>query len=162
MTDGIENYFTIIPRLNEARDESDILGKKYYKVTEGFTFIMQFPKYTHSVTVHKGFLTNGSSLPFIVRSLIDRWIGLDHPSVILHDWLSEYLLIEANYKVIQINNYDAFDIFIRALKTTKLSKAQISIIYALCGFRNLLKFPFSTRSNPFKRYIEDQNFSRCD
>ena len=117
----IENYFTLVPRLEKARDESGLLGIEYKRVMDGFSFILHSPHQVQSVTVHRGFLTNGSSLPFIARRLIDKWIGLDHPSVILNDWLSEYLLIEVNYKGILINNYDALDIFIKALELTSAS-----------------------------------------
>lgn len=158
---GINNYFTIVPRLDKARDESDLLGIEYDRVTCGFSFVIQTPEHVQSVTIHKGFLTNGSSLPFIARKLLEKWIGLKHPAIVLHDWLSEYLLIEINYKGILINNYDALDIFITALKTSNLTPAQITIIRSICGFRNLIKRPYSTRLHPYKRYVEDRCYGGC-
>ena len=158
----IENYFTLVPRLEKARDESDLLGIEYKRVMDGFSFILHSPHQVQSVTVHRGFLTNGSSLPFIVQRLIDKWIGLDHPSVILNDWLSEYLLIEVNYKGILINNYDALDIFIKALELTKLTSFQIKVIHILCGIKNITKRPYSTRLHPYKRYVEDRSYGTCD
>lgn len=156
-------YYTLVPKILKAPDESDLLGKAYYRVTAGFTFVMiEDSKNTQSVTVHRGFLTGGYSLPSLARKLLDKWLGLSHPAVTLHDWLSEYLLIESNYVCLQINKRDALAIFLKALEHAGLSERRLKVIKNIMSVWLVFKNPWATTLSPYKRYIEDRSYCNCN
>ncbi len=162
MDSNENNYYTTLPKLTDARDESELLGQPYNRVCCGFSFVMQSSKETCSVTIHRGFLTNGSSLPNIARKLLKKWIGIDHPSIVMYDWLTEYLLIEVDSKCCPITRYDAMHIFLLALRQTKLSKTQLFYIYLLCDLHNLFMSNDKATLNPYKRYLEDKSYCLCN
>lgn len=162
MYNRTDRFYSLIPRLEKAGDESDLLGAEYQRVCTGFSFVLKLIDQRCCVSVHRGFLTNGNSLPFLARKLLEKWLGLDHPAVVLHDWLSEYLLIESNYVGKQITLSEATEIFILALEMTKLTSGQITWIQLICDYRNLWKSPYSTRLNPYKRYVEDKSYGICN
>ena len=158
-----DQYYTLVPKLSEAWDESAQLGADYKRVMTGFSFIMVGEGgVVKSASVHRGFLTNGYSLPVIPRLLIKKWLGDDCMAVVLHDWLSEYLLIESNYRCEQISIYEALSMFIRALEMTTLTEVQIRTIQALCTTSMLWRSPYKPRLKPFKRYIEDKSYCTCN
>lgn len=155
-------YYTLIPTLEKARDESDLLGTNYYRVTTGFSFLLCDEEGVRSVSVHRGFLSNGYTLPFVVRKLLTKWLGLNHPSIVLHDWLCEYLLIETNYRGKPIKLYEAQEIFLKALELTHLTPRQIAVIGLLCELGSLFKSPSKAMLMPYKRYIEDKSYGMCN
>jgi len=162
MSEITERFFTILPRLIVAGDESDLLKTTYRKTKHGFSYVFIRRGKTHTVTVHSGFLTNGQSLPPLARKLLTNWIGQNNHCIALHDWLCEYLLIEKNYKAKPITIHEALDIFIDSLNTTSLTCRQKWIIKMLCKTSNLLKRSNHVRFNPYKRYLEDQRFGICN
>ncbi len=161
MRNTVERYYSHIPSLEAARDESAILGREYYKTTTGFSFVMRDGDITRSVTVHRGYLTNGYSLPHLARKLLQEWLGFGHPAIVLHDWLSEYLLIENNYTGQPITIYEALNIFIKALEISRLTPAQVRAIYIICTMANMIKNPYQAQHFPYKRYVEDKRYGHC-
>ena len=155
-------YYTLIPKLERAGDESDLLGKSYRRVATGFSLVLNDTEGVKSVSIHRGFLTNGHSIPFPARKLLVKWLGLDHPCFVLHDWLCEYLLIESNYRGIPINLYEAQRIFYRALEISSLTPNQIRLIKFLCEWGTLWRNPFKATLNPYKRYVEDKSYGICN
>lgn len=158
INDSCECYYTHTPAMEKARDALDLLGEEYRRVTTGFSFIMCRGDNVRSVSIHRGFLTNGSSLPLPARALLEKWLGKDHPAIVLHDWLSEYLLIEYRYYGVTVTIQEALDIFTKALEITSLTPRQIRIIRAICKISFIGRKPNHARLNPFKRYVEDKSY----
>lgn len=163
----IENsqcYYTQIPHLVDAWDESVMMrdGENYKKVVTGFSFIIEGQESPICVSVHRGFLTNGSSLPSIIRKKVFEWLGVEHPAIVLHDWLSEYLLVEHDYFGCPITIHDARRIFIKALEISGLTDQQIAFInYAMIG-SSVFKNANRSQHNTFKRYVEDRSYGTCN
>lgn len=114
------------------------------------------------VDVHRGFLTRGQSIPRLAKHFVEKWLGIDHFAVVLHDWLYEYLLIERNYSKRPITQLDAIEIFGRALETTDLplwkQDVLLALYYTSWAFRNVNE----ARHWPYKRYVEDRSYSRIN
>jgi len=157
-------YYTQIPHLADAWDESVMMrdGKNYKKVLTGFSFIIEGQDSPISVSVHRGFLTNGSSIPAIIRSKVFEWLGVEHPAIVLHDWLTEYLLVEHDYFGRPISAHDARAIFIKALENSCLTKKQLLTIEIAMRFSSMFSNPNRPQIKPFKRYIEDRYYGTCN
>lgn len=157
-------YYTQIPHLVDAWDESIMMrdGENYKKVVSGFSFIVEGQESPISISVHRGFLTNGLSIPSIIRKKVFEWLGREHPAIILHDWLSEYLLIERDYFAYPISMHDARAIFLKALETSCLTKKQLQTIKIVMTLSTLFSNSNRSRHNPFKRYVEDRYYGTCN
>lgn len=153
------SYFTSPFELELTRKISSLLDDNYYRVKESQSFVVSGESdETFSITVPRNYLTNGSTIPDFIRPLISRWIGFQHPAVVLHDYLDEYLLIEKKYYKIPINRYHLVFYFIEALKVSGVSKRHCSIIQFLYYVHLLFTNVSRPSLNTYKQYIESVQF----
>jgi len=89
--------FTAANHLTLDDNASNILGKNYYRVTEGFRYYIGHENSDKYVDVPTGFLTDGASVPFFLQWLIPP-LGEYSQACTLHDWLCEH------YEITQVVN----------------------------------------------------------
>lgn len=73
-------------------EASDILGKDYWVLEKEFTYYIGSLNSNRFVTVPVGFLSDGASVPRILRSFVGT-MGRHSQAAVLHDYLTETHLI---------------------------------------------------------------------
>lgn len=109
-------------------EASELLGKPMWVVTEPFEYRIGSLDSDKMVNIHKGFLTDGSSLPKSLMQLAQPWAenGL---AVIVHDYLYNYKRIQqSDGWPIAIDHSFADEIFTEALSVLGVSKHKRVIV----------------------------------
>lgn len=88
--------FTATQDLIKDREASRILGKPYRRVADDFTYYIGHENSSKWVTVPKGFLTDGASIPKIFQWLLNPY-GEYAQAATLHDWLCEHYYIYVSH-----------------------------------------------------------------
>lgn len=146
--------FDTAPQLVEALAESGLLKEEYRKLLEPVIFKIDDELGQKIITIHKNYLSNGNSLPKLAKVLLDKWLGSDTSAYILHDFLSEYLMVLKDGKYASIDRTTLADIFVRSLDLTKLNKLQKFIIWVICKVAAMFDGKYKSTFNSLKQKIE--------
>lgn len=155
-------YYTVKPKLLADAVSSCKLHDSYNRVINGFSFVIETNGETKSITVHRGFLTNGNSIPALAKDIIDTILPSTSPIYVLYDWLSEYKLISIGCIQRRLSKKEFISILAMALKLEGLTDNQYFIILTLFKLISLLGTHTNYSLDPYKRYLEDNNFLRTD
>lgn len=107
---------------------SKMLDHDYWVVKAPFTYYIDNDP-NKKITIPKGYLTDGASVPKILWSLVPPW-GSYGQAVVLHDHMCEYLEYEAedgDYG--DLTRKQADDIFLKAMTDLEVPKVKRVIIY---------------------------------
>lgn len=107
-----------------AHQASEILGKDYWRVVEGFRYYLGEKGSNRWVDVPAGYLTDGASVPRLFWGIVPPW-GAHGQAAVAHDILCEYLtLYEFNgveVVPIHITRKECDRIFAEAMKVLKVN-----------------------------------------
>lgn len=78
-----------------SHEASDILGRDYWVLEKEFTYHIGSLNSSQFVTVPMGFLSDGATVPRILRSFVGT-MGRHSQAAVLHDYLTETHLISVN------------------------------------------------------------------
>ena len=112
-------YFTEQPKLSFAHNESTILRKNLWRVENSFTFVCGKEEDQYSVTVPKGFLTDGASVPRVFWFLFPPF-GRYMDAAVAHDYLCEHCIVEKMGREISISRREADEIFFTIMSFHKV------------------------------------------
>lgn len=119
--------FSAEPQIQYAREESIELGRNLWRVTEAFRYDIGSKNSGSYVTVPRGYLTDGASVPRIAWSIIPPW-GPYGAAAIVHDILCEYLTVIYNGMPTKISRERADEILAEAMEVLGVSKRERNLI----------------------------------
>lgn len=116
-------------------EASKILKDDYWRLLKPFTYYIGSLPSDKYVVVPEGYLSDGASTPFFVRSLLPK-MGRYSQAAFLHDWLCEhYYYLEKNHspeftQCVWINRKEIDRIFYEALKVLEVPSWRRFVIKA--------------------------------
>lgn len=125
---AIGTRFSRIPSTQYAAMESKLLRRDVWRVMETFKYHIADPASGQYVTIPRGYLTDGASVPAVLWSVIPPW-GAYGAAAIVHDILCEYLRVMRNGVCIYISRRRADEILLEAMKDLQVDEEQCSMIY---------------------------------
>ena len=132
---------------------SKVLGKDYWRVTQGFRYYLRHEDGEEWVYVPAGYLTDGASVPRLFWSLLPPW-GAYGQAAVVHDIVCEYLSITVNGMPRTITRKACDDILFEAMAMLGVPAYKRRIIeLGVNAYRRLsgVQRPSST---PKKRALE--------
>lgn len=150
-------YFTEQPKLAFGHQESRILKKNYWRVDNNFTFVCGRGKDQYSVTVPKGFLTDGASIPRIFWFLFPPF-GRYMDAAIVHDYLCEHCIIERMGETVKITRAEADDIFLTIMSYHKVWLPSKIILYSCVRLWGILTGRKGANPDPKKEALENKYY----
>lgn len=119
--------FSKEPAVSFAADASSKLGRDLWRVKESFSFTFHWKKQEAVVTIPKGYLTDGASVPRIFWGIVPPW-GIHGAASIVHDFLCEYLSVMVDGKLVPISRKEADKIFTLAMIESGVPSDKIALI----------------------------------
>lgn len=145
--------------ISYSKRASDLLGRDYWVVRESFVYYIGAMDSNKFVIVPKGFLTDGATVPWLLRLLVPR-MGRLSQAAVLHDYLTETYYIKdlstdgiMNVPVTR-NLIDT--IFYEALRVLEVPKIQIATIRIGLSFFRFFRRPDQPKVNRLKKHLEEQ------
>lgn len=105
-----------------ASEASKILDGAYYWIDPGFTFYSSHDE-SEVVEIQKGYLSDGASVPKVLKWLIPAW-GKHGQCAVVHDRLCETWATNKR----KLNRKEVDEIFFDALKVAKVNVARRKLI----------------------------------
>lgn len=121
--------FSAKEQVQYSKEASDALGADYWMVMESFVFYIGRKEDGRSVTIPKGFLTDGASVPRPLWSIIPPW-GPWGQAAIVHDYLVEYMSISVNGLPMAIQREYADILFLEMLIALGVPELKRKMMYA--------------------------------
>ena len=138
-------------------EASDYLGKDHWLLTKSCTYYVGHPDSDVWVTVPKGFLSDGASVPGFVSGLIPRMGRLSQASI-LHDYLCETyevtMLIDGVEEQVAIDRKYVDRIFYEALAVSQVVRWRIFLIKLGTSLLRLTRHPTKPRVDMRKKRME--------
>lgn len=138
-------------------EASDYLGKEYWLLRKSFTYYVGKIGSDMWVTVPAGFLSDGASVPGLVRGLVPRMGRLSQPAF-LHDYLCETYEVSTEngteIKQIPINRKLVDRIFFEALLVSKVPAWRIFVIKLVLNLHRLIRRPTKPKVSDRKKKME--------
>lgn len=106
---------------------SEDLGVDYWVVNKQFTCTFDTDGLRY-VTIPKGFLTDGASVPRMFWTMFPRW-GKYGQAACVHDFLCEYLIISDNGKIRTITRKECDQFFLKLMIEMNIPKVQRQSMY---------------------------------
>lgn len=152
--------FTAEQCLIKDDDASKILGKKYKRVTNSFTYYIGHEGSDKWVTVPKGFLTDGATIPKLFQWLLPAF-GEYEQATTLHDWLCEnyfiYTASEDNvYKPVTIDREEIDRILYESMRVLNVAKWRRTLIQGGLDIYRILTNPKKPNVDPRKTALEQR------
>lgn len=114
------------------------LGVDYWVVNQQFTCILDAEK-DQFVTIPKGFLTDGASVPRMFWTFFPSW-GKYGQAACVHDFLCEYLIISDNGKIRNITRKECDQFFLKLMTEMQISKSKrLPMYWGVSMFRMFAK-----------------------
>lgn len=142
-----------------SQEASDKLKGDYWVLTKEFTYFINSLDSNKFVTVPKGFLSDGASVPKLLRFLIDT-MGRHSQAAILHDYLTETYLItignpgKKGNSAKSIKRKEIDNIFYEALGVLSVPKVNILAIKVAVDLYRFIARPSCPRVNGKKLALE--------
>lgn len=129
--------FTSEAMLQYAREESKILKQDVWRVTEDFKYYLNNCNRELWVSVPRGYLTDGASVPRVLWALIPPH-GAYGAAAIVHDILCEYLSITKNGLPYSISREFADNVLAEAMEVLGVSAKDRRLInLGVAGYRRV-------------------------
>lgn len=132
---------------------SDVLNKKYFKVTKSFRFYFSADRPNVWGYVPAGFLTDGASVPRPFWWVVPPW-GRHGQAAVLHDILCETLTMFKDELPYRISRKEADRAFYDAMKATQVNVLLRNIMYWAVRAWSVLGWRTSKAEQARKRAIE--------
>lgn len=111
---------------------SALLGKDHWRILTPFSYKIDQESW---VTIPKGYLTDGASVPRLFWNMIPPW-GPYGQAAVVHDLLCEYLSVVRNGRPVRITRAECDEVLNQAMKNLDVPDAQRLMIYsAVCAYR---------------------------
>lgn len=104
------------------------LGTDYWVVNKEFTCTFDSFGF-QTVTIPKGFLTDGASVPRLFWIFFPRW-SIYGQAACVHDFLCEYLLIKERGVIKKITRKECDLLFLKLMKDGGVSRLKRNLMYA--------------------------------
>lgn len=141
-----------------AKQASRELDDDYWVLTKSFTYYLDNDTAGRYVRVPAGFLSDATSVNFIVRSLIPR-MGKHSQAAFLHDYLCEtyYVCREVDGEEVKVNidRKEVDRIFFEALKVSLFAKWRIFLVKMGVTAYRLVKRPTKPKVSSSKLRMEE-------
>lgn len=113
-----------------ALEESDILGRDFYRVLEPFRYYIGEKGSAHWISIDEGYLTDGASVPRLFWSLVPP-MGRYAAAAVIHDKLCETLRVysEEREAMLSIPRKTADSIFLEAMKVLNVPTFKRNLMY---------------------------------
>lgn len=134
---------------------SALLGRDHWVVTEPFTYYLDSLDSNLYVTVPRGFLTDGASVPRLFWKLIPPWGGYGQAAV-LHDYLCEFAKITNGKVYFTISRVRCDNTFLQAIDVLSISNIKKRTLTVGVNFYRNFTRPPAPKVNLIKREIEEQ------
>jgi Protein of unknown function (DUF1353) len=129
---------------------SALLGKDHWRVLTPFSYKIDEESW---VTIPKGYLTDGASVPRLFWNMIPPW-GPYGQAAVVHDLLCEYLSVVRNGRPVSITRAECDQLLNQAMKNLDVNPALRWMIYsAVCAYRITLNVSEPT-ATLLKRRLE--------
>ena len=138
-----------------ARNASLMLDKDYWYLKNALKVDITIGNDLYEVSIPKGYLTDGASVPRILWSICPKW-DKSHKAVILHDYLCEYRIVTINGKPTQISREEADRLFLFALKYEGLTKLKYSLMHGAVRAQATVKGSRFIEISKVKLQLEDE------
>lgn len=119
--------FSSEPCISFAAEESNKLQQDFWRVQKSFSFNFLLDGVPAYVSVPRGYLTDGASVPRTLWSIVSPW-GRYAAAVIVHDILCEYLSIVVDGKPHAISRKQADELLYLGLHVLQVSAQEASAI----------------------------------
>ncbi len=111
---------------------SRVLGHDHWRVLTPFSYKIDEESW---VTIPKGYLTDGASVPRLFWNMIPPW-GVYGQAAVVHDLLCEYLSVVRNGKPVLITRKECDAVLNQAMQNLGVPTLQRWLIYsAVCAYR---------------------------
>ena len=131
---------------------SDMMKTDLWIVKKGFVFYLDETR-TKTVTVPKGYLTDGASVPRVFWSFIPPW-GSYGQAAVLHDYLCEYLSYMDGDKYVSLTRREVDNILLQAMSDLQVPKLTRVTIWAAVRIYGYVSTGTPDRYNARKHGIE--------
>lgn len=114
-----------------SKEATSLLGKKLWVVTNSVNVKIHRGADIYELTIPKGFLTDGASIPKVFQWLfhkVDETIN----AAIIHDYLCEHHVVKLNGKEIKLPRRQIDKIFYEILKEDKVKSTKALMLYQAC------------------------------
>lgn len=135
------------------REASDILKKNYWCVLNSFTYYVTTKPSKEWVTIPKGYLTDGASVPRLFWSLLPPW-GKYGQAVVVHDYLCEFPYLETKDGPIEIDRKRVDEILAECLKVLNVSAWRRHLMMSGVNAHRVVIRPGKPEINHVKHAIE--------
>ncbi len=139
---------------------SQVLRKDYWVTKKAFTYYVNYKNSNLSVTIPIGFLSDGASVPFVIRGLIPA-MGAHSQAAVLHDYLCETYKVkktksDGTFEYINVNRAEIDSIFYEALSVVKFPKWKILLIRLGVDAYRLIANPKKPKVSKEKLQLEKE------
>jgi hypothetical protein len=108
------------------------LGHDHWRVLTPFSYKIDEESW---VTIPRGYLTDGASVPRLFWNMIPPW-GIYGQAAVVHDLLCEYLSVVRNGKIVNITRAECDRVLNQAMQNLGVPTLQRWMIYsAVCAYR---------------------------
>lgn len=129
--------FTAEVSIQYAREESKILKQDVWRVLEGFRYYIGNEGSNSWVSVPRGYLVDGASVPRALWSIIPPW-GAYGAATVVHDILCEYLSVTKDGKPLKISREHADAILAEAMEVLGVNETDRRLInLGVAGYRKI-------------------------
>lgn len=129
------------------------LKGNYWVTTNSFTYFVGGLDTGKTVTVPKGYITDGASVPRPLWSIIPPW-GKYGQAAILHDYLCDYGFIKDGKTTVRINRKEVDEIFYEALEVLAVNPKVIKAIKMGVDLYRFIFRPTTPNISDAKRRLE--------
>ncbi|WDS62026.1 hypothetical protein [Pseudomonas phage D6] len=155
--------FTADEHLVEDAHASAVLGKTYWRVTQGFRYYIGHEGSDKYVDVPVGFLTDGASVPFFLQWLIPPR-GEYSQACTLHDWLCEHYeitqVINGVPTQVKIDREEIDRILYEAMRVLNVAAWRRNVIQVGVDAYRIVTRPTKPKVDPRKTELErGENYS---
>lgn len=145
--------------ISYSKRASDVLGRDYWVVRESFVYYIGAMDSNKFVIVPKGFLTDGATVPWLLRLLVPR-MGRLSQAAVLHDYLTETYYVKdvssQGIRNLPITRKKIDEIFYEALRVLEVPKIQIVTIRLGLSIFRFFRRPTQPKDNRMKKHLEEQ------
>lgn len=111
---------------------SRLLGHDHWRVLTPFSYMIDEESH---VTIPRGYLTDGASVPRLFWNMIPPW-GAYGQAAVVHDLLCEYLTVVRDGKPVRITRAECDKVLNQAMQNLGVPTLQRWMIYgAVCSYR---------------------------
>lgn len=137
------------------REASDLLKKNHWCVINSFTYFIGSIPSKEWVTIPKGYLTDGASVPRVFWSLLPPW-GKYGQAVVVHDYLCEHPYIETVKGPVEIDRKRVDEILEESLRVLNVPAWKRRLMMSGVNSYRVLARPGKPKINHVKQAIESK------